>query len=103
MASVAIAAIGLDIFETFDVTGDLTFEVTFDFETFDKLADSVFLLNSEILWLGTGIDFDCLLNMERARTTDAVDDGEADFHSFIFWECNTEDSHNVYWRLKIEY
>ena len=64
MTSMAHATIGLDVFQTLDITTDFTFEITFNLETFNELTNSIFLIDSEILWFSTWINLNRFQNME---------------------------------------
>jgi len=90
-----VTTVRLDILETLDITSNLTLEIAFDLETFDNFADSVFLINRKIFWLGAWINLNLTEYRERAWAADTVDDRESDLHSLILWKGDTEDTHRV--------
>lgn len=93
MASVAVAAICLDVFETFDIAGNFALEISFYLEALDDLPDGIFLVDCEIFWL-CGDIYLCLLEYKMCtRTSDAINSRESNLNSFLFWKCNTEDTH----------
>jgi hypothetical protein len=56
MASVTIATIRLDIFQTLDITSHFTLQVSFYLESFDELTDGIFLVDSELLRFDSDTD-----------------------------------------------
>ena len=80
----AIAAISLDVFQSFDVAGNFALQVTLYLETLYELTDGVLLINGKVFWLNTGFDIGSLQYIKSPRPANAVNSRQGYFHPLIF-------------------
>jgi len=86
-------AVRTDVFETTDVCGNLTLQVTFNRERFYLFTDRVFLFGCKLWGFGVLVDAELLKDALGPRKPNAVHSGKTVREMLVVWNVDTYNSH----------
>ncbi len=86
-------SVGIDVFQTLDVCGNRTLQLTFNGEAFDLLANRVFLFSGDFSRLRVLLDAKLSQNFFGTRSADAMNGGQTKLQVLVIRNGNTRDTH----------
>ena len=90
----AASTVGPDILETFDVGSDLALEIPFELQGFQDPADRIFLIRRNLARFRRCRNLGILQDAHCAGATDAVEDRQSEFKSFVIRNSDAGDTHD---------